>query len=163
MFDHQEIQFGEIQLMYKWKGDHGEMGTLEDNLTIEGLVKGGDTLFINLFIEAENLIEARNETIGKSCRLGMKNLISFQAKYRKIEIFKEIGCKYYRFGINLLNDDRGTFITSIEHKFRSDPDEINLRILQEWVSGRGKPLTWDSLIEVLRDIELDRLADEIAE
>ena len=48
------------------------------------------------------------------------------------------------------------------HKHLNDPERINIEILQEWVTGRGKqPVTWTTLVEVLRDIELSVLAAEI--
>ena len=38
-----------------------------------------------------------------------------------------------------------------------------MEILEEWIAGRGKcPVTWNTLIEVLHDIELSTLAREIA-
>ena len=39
---------------------------------------------------------------------------------------------------------------------------INLRILQEWLDGRGKqPVTWTTLVQVLEDIEMSSLANQI--
>ena len=44
-----------------------------------------------------------------------------------------------------------------------DAEQINLEVFQEWVEGRGKqPVTWDTLIDVLRDTQLTELAIEIA-
>ena len=137
------------------------MGTLKHNLTIEGLVKGGDTMFINLLIEAES---TQTKNIVSSCTPGMMNLISFQGKYRKIEICNEIGCKYFEFGIKLLEDDNGTFIANIELQCQLNVQRMNRRILQEWISGRGKkPVSWNSLTEVLRDVGLYALAEDIDE
>ena len=37
-----------------------------------------------------------------------------------------------------------------------------MEILEEWIAGRGKhPVTWNTLVEVLHDIELSALAREI--
>ena len=48
------------------------------------------------------------------------------------------------------------------HKHENDAEHINMEILQEWISGRGKrPVTWKTLINVLREIKQDCLADEI--
>ena len=41
------------------------------------------------------------------------------------------------------------------------PERIVLKILQDWLDKKGVPVTWKSLIEVLRHIELKELADEI--
>ena len=40
--------------------------------------------------------------------------------------------------------------------------QINTEILREWATGRGKkPVSWETLIEVLCDIGLGALASEI--
>ena len=37
-----------------------------------------------------------------------------------------------------------------------------MEILQQWISGRGRqPVSWETLTEVLRDVELGELASEI--
>ena len=64
------------------------------------------------------------------------------------------------FGILLLEDDYGVRILSITKECRDQAEEINIRILQQWLGGRGKlPST---LVAVLQDIELGTLANEIA-
>ena len=43
-----------------------------------------------------------------------------------------------------------------------DSEQTSMEILEEWIAGRGKhPVTWNTLIEVLHDIELSTLAREI--
>ena len=50
----------------------------------------------------------------------------------------------------------------MEHKYRGDAERINEEILREWTSQKGKqPVSWETLIEVLQDIELSVLASEI--
>jgi len=67
------------------------------------------------------------------------------------------------FGILLLEDDNGVRILSITRECRDQAEEINIRILQQWLGGRGKlPVSWNTLVAVLRDIELSTLANEIA-
>ena len=62
----------------------------------------------------------------------------------------------------LLDDPNGTKVDNIEFKHRGDPERINREILKKWVTGREKkPVTWETLTEVLRDIELGALANEI--
>ena len=88
--------------------------------------------------------------------------IRFQGRQRTINIPREIGLKYRQFGIFLLNDPNGIRVHNMEHKHREDAEQINTEILREWATGRGKtPVTWKTLTEVLRDIELCTLADEI--
>ena len=76
---------------------------------------------------------------------------------RRINIPQEIGVKYYQFGLLLL--ENGT-----DHKYRVDTERINIEVLDEWVAGRGKhPVTWQTLTQVLCDIELCTLAADIEE
>ena len=92
----------------------------------------------------------------------MLECIKFQGKERTINIPQEIGTSYCQFGILLLDDPNGTRTHNIEHKHREHAEKINTEILREWATGRGKqPVSWKTLTEVLRDIELGTLASEI--
>ena len=47
-------------------------------------------------------------------------------------------------------------------KYQHDAEQINTEIVQEWLTGRGKqPMTWATLVEVLRDVELFTFAGDI--
>ena len=86
----------------------------------------------------------------------------FQGLRRTINIPQEISSNYYRFGLHLLNDPNGTRVRNLELEYRPNTERINTEILREWATGRGKkPVTWKTLIIVLRDIELGALASEI--
>ena len=88
--------------------------------------------------------------------------IRFQGRRRTINISREIGTKYSQFGIFLLNDHNGTSVHNLEHEYRANAEQINTEILREWATGRGrKPVSWETLTTVLRDIELGALASEI--
>ena len=79
-----------------------------------------------------------------------------------INIAEKISTKYHDFGLLLLDDPNGTRVRNMELKYNQDSERINKEILQEWATGRGKePLRWETLTEVLRDIELGTLASEI--
>ena len=41
------------------------------------------------------------------------------------------------------------------------PEDVTLMILQEWLEGKGLPVTWGSLIKALKDAELFTMADQI--
>ena len=44
----------------------------------------------------------------------------------------------------------------------NDSEQINTEVLQQWITGRGKqPVTWKTLAQVLKDLDLSRLAGEI--
>ena len=67
------------------------------------------------------------------------------------------------FGILLLEDENGSRIQSTIHECRDNAEQVNMKVLQEWIAGRGKlPVSWDTLIEVLQDIDLSTLADDLA-
>ena len=111
---------------------------------------------------------------GKSVSAQRKHAIWFGAtvtekkeltlpKLLQLKIHKRIGANYMDFGIFLLNDDDGSQMDSIEMECQGRPERIARKILQEWVLGRGKPLTWQTLVETLRDCELNVLADQIRE
>ena len=92
----------------------------------------------------------------------MVELVRFQGRERRINIPQEIGINYPQFGILLLEDTNGAKVRNIEHKHQKDAEQINTEILQEWVSGRGRlPVSWATLTEVLRDVELCELASDI--
>ena len=89
-------------------------------------------------------------------------LVRFRGRDRRINIPQEISTKYHQFGILLLEDTNGARVRNMEHKHQRDAELISMEILQEWASGRGrKPVSWEILTEVLRDVELGQLASDI--
>ena len=82
---------------------------------------------------------------------------------RVINIPVEIATyKYVQFGTFLLDDRNGSRVKIMARRNHYDAEQINTEILQEWLIGRGKqPVTWATLVEVLRDIELSTLAGDI--
>ena len=74
----------------------------------------------------------------------------------------EIQNEYETLGIQLLNDSDGLKIRSIETAQRGDPLRIMVVILQEWLQGKGRlPVTWQTLVECLRDANLNVVAGYI--
>ena len=92
----------------------------------------------------------------------LPDCISFEGRERKINIPQEIGTKYHNFGILLLEDTTGDKVRNMEHKYREDAERINTEILHDWIAGKGKqPMSWETLTEVLCDIDLSILAGDI--
>ena len=90
--------------------------------------------------------------------------IRLRGRHRRIQIPSEIGTRYTRFGILLLEDKTGSRVKTLIHKHQSDSEQISTEILQEWIAGNGRhPVTWKTLVDVLRDIDLNALAAEIRE
>ena len=79
-----------------------------------------------------------------------------------IKIIQEIGINYHNLGICLLNDGTCAVTNAIEAQYRSDVNRITETILHRWLQGPGrKPKSWNTLITVLREIELNVLAQDI--
>lgn len=69
--------------------------------------------------------------------------------------------KHFQFGVLLLNDKTGAEVTAIAAQYQGNTELIILEILKLWVGGKGKPLSWDALTDVLKAIELNTLACDI--
>ena len=71
-----------------------------------------------------------------------------------------IGTNYETFGTLLLNDKQGEKVDAITEK--AGAQGANLAILKKWLRGEGEqPVTWRTLAKVLKDSELNTLAQEI--
>ena len=80
----------------------------------------------------------------------------------KVNLAERIGVSYMKFGVLLLEDDTGGKVNAIEHQLQCNAEKINFRLLQLWLQGQGRqPVTWATLVAVLQDIGLVKLAKEI--
>ena len=79
-----------------------------------------------------------------------------------LRVPQHVGANFFMFGVILLSDKTGSRVNVIEDECRGKPERIVQRILQEWLEGKGLPVTWESLIQTLRDTGLSTLADKIA-
>ena len=84
-------------------------------------------------------------------------------KLLDFNIPEKVGSNYYNFGIFLLNDEDGCLLDVIENDCLQKCERIIRKILSKWIQGRGKPVTWSALIDVLRRCNLNELADHIRE
>ena len=80
-----------------------------------------------------------------------------------INIIEKIGSRSHELGIRLLTDDFGSTTTNIESQYKHDPpSRATEAIIQKWLQGTGRtPQSWDTLIMVLREIDLNVLAQDI--
>ena len=61
-----------------------------------------------------------------------------------------------------MEDENQQRVKAIAQEYMNKAEEINQEILEQWITGKGKhPVTWKTLTQVLRDIELGMLAEEI--
>ena len=79
------------------------------------------------------------------------------------DIVTEIQNDHKHFGTLLLKDDSGNVVKGIEKASKNgDPVDITVEILRQWLQGKGKlPVTWQTLVECLRDAKLNVAADYI--
>ena len=110
-----------------------------------------------------------NETCISSFYPGqpsVKLLTCFPSKVdgekKMINIIQKTGTSYEKLGMFLLEDDNGDIVDSLKEACHHDPIQITTAVYKKWISGTGmKPVTWQTLVGVLRDIELNRVADDI--
>ena len=70
--------------------------------------------------------------------------------------------KYDKLGIFLLEDDKSDIVDSLKIKCQGDPEKIATAVYKKWIDGTvRKPVTWQTLIEVLKVIDLNTLASKI--
>ena len=82
-------------------------------------------------------------------------------KLLEFDIPEKVGAGYRKFGTFLLNDETGSLVDAIEMECLGKPHHITTKILQEWVVGKGKVPTWQTLVQTLCRCKLTDLADQI--
>ena len=82
-------------------------------------------------------------------------------KLLDLKVVKNIGTEYEDFGTFLLKDDKGVLVDTIERDCFGKTHRITRKILQQWLAGKGEPVTWACLVETLHRCNLNSLADEI--
>ena len=79
----------------------------------------------------------------------------------QLDIPQVVGVNYEKFGVLLLDDKTGSKVDIIVNDERGKSERIVTSILREWYKGRGKPVTWQALIDTLRDCKHTNLAKKI--
>ena len=79
----------------------------------------------------------------------------------QLKVHQQVGANYNAFGILLLNDKTGIRVRNFHQACLGNPEDVVLRILQEWLEGKGLPVTWETLLQTLRNGGLHALADHI--
>ena len=64
----------------------------------------------------------------------------------RLDIHQQVSAhyRYYTFGVLLLNDETGNRVNIIEDECHGKPERVVLRILQEWMEGKGLPVNHSS-------------------
>ena len=77
----------------------------------------------------------------------------------RLKIPEKVGRNYRKFGTLLLNDDIGSLVDIAEKSCHYQADDIVTSILRKWLEEGPTTVTWDNLIQVMRDCGLQTLAD----
>ena len=80
-----------------------------------------------------------------------------------LKVHQKVADRYRSFGIILLNDEDGCHLAELENDCQGRCESIILKILSDWIRGKGKPVTWTALIETLRSCDLNDLSDHMNE
>ena len=79
----------------------------------------------------------------------------------RLKVPEDVGGHYREFGTLLLNDDTGNLVDIARESCHYQPDEIVTSILCKWLQEGPTPVTWDNLIQVLRECGLQTFADYV--
>ena len=79
----------------------------------------------------------------------------------RLKIPEKVGGHYRKFGTLLLKDDTGCLMDIAEKSCLYQPDDIVTSILRKWLQEGPTQVTWDNLIQVLRDCCLQELAQYV--
>ena len=94
----------------------------------------------------------------------LPELQHFPAKDGFRDIVGEIASDYQIFGILLLKDEKGNRLRTIERAKFQNPVDITVEILRQWLHGGGRrPVTWQILVECLREARLNTAAGYIVD
>ena len=74
---------------------------------------------------------------------------------------EEVGRHYFKFGVQLLDDETGRVVEAIETEMVKVPNDITRKILIQWLAGKGRDVTWEVLSDVLESINLAIIASDI--
>ena len=78
------------------------------------------------------------------------------------DIVAEIQNDYELLGTLLLEESSGSVVRSIKTAECGSPLDSTVAIFHQWLQGKGRqPVTWRTLIECLRDINLNVVAESI--
>ena len=81
---------------------------------------------------------------------------------KKIQIIKRVAPSWRNLGILLDFDSNGTELAIIDKKHHGDPESCCQAMFQCWLNGSGRgPHTWRTLIELIKDCDMEVLAIEV--
>ena len=95
-------------------------------------------------------------------QLQFPSWINANGKQQKVDVITRANCAYENLGMLLLQDDNLNIVKALELKHSNDMQKVTKDFFSKWIDGGGlTPVTWQALIGVFREIDLNTLADEI--
>ena len=89
-------------------------------------------------------------------------LLCFPMPERKVNLVEKISGNYYMFGVLLLEDETGDQMSAIEKEHGRNAPDVLCHVFRLWLQGKGRqPVSWDTLVAVLQDVGLSKLAEDI--
>ena len=99
---------------------------------------------------------------GLDDKPALPKILRFPGCNGHINLPQRIGSDCFSFGVFLLDDETGARTKAIMVTHQGNPNHINCDIFTEWLQGSGaQPVTWRTLVTILRQTGLVALADEI--
>ena len=91
----------------------------------------------------------------------LRELLSFKGTEKTFNLAIEVAAGYSNLGVFLLNDETGAIVQALENEHNKNAEKINMAIFSQWLQGKGtQPVSWSTLIDVLRKIGLGTLAGD---
>lgn len=101
-------------------------------------------------------------SIMQQTTVSLPQLVSFKTVSGSINVLERIGTHCRELGVLLLDDTTGEITKAIEVQYNYDATKIIFEIFGRWILGKGKlPVSWATLVEVLKEIGLSELAKEM--
>ena len=78
------------------------------------------------------------------------------------DLTTQIGPSYNKFAMFLLKDESAAIISGLEKQHLKDANDINTAVFKKWMEGTNHvAVTWDWLVESLRNADLHELANTV--
>lgn len=106
-------------------------------------------------------------TTDKKPKLATLNCFKYkdvEGQEQRFFIMDRIGAKWRRLGLAL--NFETSCLDSIQSTCNHDVEQCCEKMLTQWLDGHVKqqlPITWKALLEALRDVRLDQLANELTD
>ena len=120
-------------------------------------------VFLALDLYTSSIITASSSARSLTSKPTLPQLLNLKTSSGStVRVVQQIGTHYSTLGPLLLDDVNGAVIPAITNQHHHNAVAINQEILTQWLQGQGKlPVTWSTLLDVLRDAGLSELTEMV--